>query len=120
VKFRVGAVLGNGQQYMSWIHIDDLCRMIVFALENSSINGVFNACAPNPVTHREFIHALARKNHRKIWLPSPPDWLLKIMLGEKADLVLKGQRVDAHKIVAPGFVFRYNKLDEALTNLIPS
>ena len=78
----MGAVLGSGDQYMSWIHLDDLCKLFVKAIEDLDVQGVFNAVAPNPVTNREFTLTLARVMNKKIRLPSVPGMVLKALLGK--------------------------------------
>ncbi|HNS10986.1 MAG TPA: TIGR01777 family oxidoreductase [Bacteroidia bacterium] len=117
IKFLAGAALGSGEQYISWIHIDDLCRMIVHALENENMHGVYNAVAPQPVTNREFYRVLAKKLSRPLWPFNVPASILKIILGKKAEIVLNGQRVANAKILSTGFEFRFNNLNEAIDEL---
>ncbi|EJF09488.1 TIGR01777 family oxidoreductase [Pontibacter sp. BAB1700] len=114
VKLMAGAPLGSGKQYMSWIHIDDLCRLCIRAIEDTTFAGVYNAVAPHPVTNQEFTEALAEAMHKPLVLPKVPSFALNLMLGEMSDVVLSGQRVSANKVLQTGFTFEYNYLDEAL------
>jgi uncharacterized protein (TIGR01777 family) len=118
VKFYTGAPLGNGNQILSWIHLDDLCRIYIKATEDETMQGIYNAVAPNPVTNREFTYRLARVMRRPIILPPIPSFVLKALLGEMADLVLKGPKVSSQKIQAAGFKFLFENLDSALEDLL--
>lgn len=118
VRWGVGAPLGNGRQVMSWIHIDDLCELIAWVVRTDSIRGPLNAVAPNPVTNREFTFALARQLKRPLWLPGVPAVVLRLMLGQMADMVLYGSRISCEKIAQQGFQFRFPYLAQALENLL--
>jgi uncharacterized protein (TIGR01777 family) len=117
IRWGVGAALGDGTQWMSWIHIDDLCALIAYAIENPQVEGVYNAVAPQPVTNRELTLAIARQLHRKIILPPIPSFVLRTMLGEMADLVTKGSKVSGARIANMGFRFNFPHLPEALADL---
>ena len=117
LKWGFGAILGDGNQYMSWLHIKDLSRIYEKAVEDFTMQGVYNAVSPGPVTHREFMRTLSNVYHRPLWLPDAPAWVLKLFLGEKADLVLSGQRVSSKKITEAGFDFEFSNLEGALTDL---
>lgn len=118
VRYNMGAALGSGKQYMSWIHIADLCAMFTKAIEDSSLNGVYNAVAPCPVTNSEFTRCLADAMGKKLWLPRVPGLGLRILLGEMAQLVLGGNRVSADKICSWGFKYQFDKLQPALESLL--
>jgi len=118
VQWGLGAVLGTGEQYMSWIHRDDLCGIFAKAIEDKSIHGAYNAVAPSPITNRTFTYSIARVLRRRILLPSVPAWVLKIMLGEMADMVLLGNKVSNEKVSNAGYAFQYSHLDEALRELL--
>jgi uncharacterized protein len=120
VKFYAGAPLGKGTQVLSWIHLDDLCKIYIKAIEDESMEGIYNAVAPNPVTNREFTHRLATAMNRPIILPPIPSFVLKLLLGEMSDLVLKGTKVSNEKIQASGFKFQFDNLEDALTDLLTS
>lgn len=114
LKFGVASVLGSGRQVVSWIHIDDLVQLFIYALENDHISGVYNAVAPQPVTNQQLIQAIAKiRNHFYITLPVPA-FVLKLMLGEMSIEVLKSATVSAGKIQQAGFVFRYTEAGEAM------
>ncbi|WP_018477062.1 TIGR01777 family oxidoreductase [Pontibacter roseus] len=114
VKLMAGAPLGSGKQYMSWIHMDDLCRLYIRAIEDTQFEGVYNAVAPHPVTNAEFTKQLAGAMHRPLMLPKVPSFAINLMMGEMSDVVLTGQRVSANKVLQTGFTFEYNYLEEAL------
>lgn len=117
VKLFAGAALGKGDQYISWIHIDDLCRIFLHAMDNERMKGIYNAVAPNPVTNHQFYKLLAEKLKRPLWPFNIPSFLLRTILGEKADLVLHGQRVSGRKLSETGFDCRYKDLKDALDHL---
>lgn len=120
IKMMAGAPLGSGKQYMSWIHLDDLCRLYIRAIEDTQFEGVYNAVAPHPVTNKEFTEALAEAMNKPLVLPKVPSFALNLMLGEMSEVVLSGQRVSANKVLQTGFTFEYNYLDEALESFYKS
>ena len=114
LRFRVAAILGSGKQIISWVHIDDLVNMFVFAIDIEKMNGVYNAVAPFPVSNKELTITLARAG-RKHFIPMHvPNFLLKIMLGEMSIEVLKSTTVSCDKIIGEGFVFNYPEIDSAI------
>jgi uncharacterized protein (TIGR01777 family) len=117
IKLGVGAALGSGKQYMPWIHIDDLCNMYAEAIENSEINGVYNAVAPEHITNKLLNKTIAKKLKKPLWLPNIPAFVMKLILGEMAVILLEGSRVSSEKIVPTGFKFKYPSLTKALHNL---
>ena len=117
VKLMAGAPLGSGKQYLSWIHIDDLCRLFIQAIEDTRYQGVFNAVAPNPVTNKEFTQVLADVLHKPLTGLKVPAFGLKMVLGEMSEVVLEGQRVSCDKVLKNGFTFEYNTVQEALESL---
>jgi uncharacterized protein (TIGR01777 family) len=117
-KFALATTLGNGKQIISWIHHQDLCKMIQYAIETPAVQGVYNAVAPNPVTNKKLVLTIA-KNTYPIYFPAfVPAFLLKIMLGEMSIEVLKSTKVSAQKIQDAGFVFDYPNVEEAIIDLI--
>ncbi len=114
IKLLVGAPLGSGQQYISWIHLDDICRLFIAAIEDHQWQGVYNAVAPHPVTNEEFTRNLAEVLHKPLTGLKVPAFGLKLVLGEMSETVLGGSRVSATKVLQTGFTFEYNYLDEAL------
>lgn len=117
VKLYAGSALGSGKQYLSWIHIDDMCRIYMKACEDEAMQGTYNAVAPNPRTNREFTRMLARVLHRPLLLPPAPAFLLKLLLGEKSTIALDGQRVLAKRLKLTAFQFKYRELSEALNDI---
>ena len=102
LKPPVAAPLGKGDQYMSWIHMDDLCHMIIYALENPEIEGAYNGVGPKPQTNRNFTKAAA-KVFKKPYVPiAVPSKVLKVVLGEMSTIVLGGSRVSSEKIQKAG------------------
>jgi len=111
-KWLLGGRLGSGRQYWSWIHVDDIVALLTFALENE-VSGPLNGAAPNPVTNREFTRALAKAVHRPVSLPVP-EFALRLLYGEMADMLLHGQKVLPERTQSLGFQFKYTELDKAL------
>ena len=109
--------LAKGQQWMSWIHLDDIVGLFLMAVDNREATGPINGTAPNPVRNAEFSQALAKAVHRPMLPVGPPDALIRLALGEIADVVTKGQRVLPTKAQALGYHFAYPDLDSALANL---
>jgi uncharacterized protein (TIGR01777 family) len=112
-RMGVGGPLGSGRHWMSWIHLDDLTRLILFAIENRPAEGPLNAVAPNPVRNSEFTRALGRALHRPAVLPIP-GLALKVLYGEMAGILLVSQRVLPRRTLALGFRHQHTDLDEAL------
>ncbi|VTP91540.1 TIGR01777 family oxidoreductase [Sphingobacterium daejeonense] len=115
----VSTQAGNGKHYVSWIHIDDMCRMFLFAVQNS-VSGAFNAVSPEYVTNETFAKTLSEVIGVPVSTPAPPESVLKEALGEMSTLVLNGSRVSSEKIRQAGFVFQFPNLKEALENLVKS
>lgn len=109
----LGGRLGDGQQMMSWIHIDDWVNMVLWLLTDETQKGVFNATAPKPVSNAEFTKTLARTLHRPALIPAPAS-LLTFMLGEMSEMLLGGQLVLPTRALSARFEFKYKTLDEAL------
>jgi len=119
-KYGIAAILGNGKQTISWIHIDDLCRLYIDAMQNIHWAGVYNAVAPNPVTNRTFTLHLAKKMKGKFFIPMPvPSFVLRLMLGGRSEEILKSSNISAQKLKLAGFQFIYPTLDAALRQLVP-
>lgn len=116
-KLGVGGPIGSGKQWLSWIHIDDMVRLIDFCIQNEAILGPVNATAPNPVTNREFGRALAKAMRRPNLFPLPA-FILKIMFGELSILLLEGQKVLPRVLLEHGFTFKYSFVDKALADIV--
>jgi hypothetical protein len=103
---------------VSWIHIDDLCRMFITAMENENLSGCYNAVAPAPVSNRTLTLTLAKALNGRWFIPMPvPEFVLQLMMGESSIEVLKSTTVSCKKILDTGFEFTYNTIDAALQNL---
>ncbi len=118
LRFGIAAILGSGQQVISWIHIDDLVRIFLFALDNEKLSGIFNAVAPHPVTNKQLILQIAEKKRGRYFIPiHVPSFMLKLILGEMSIEVLKSFTVSAEKIQQAGFIFQYPSIDKAIDQL---
>lgn len=115
-KMFVGGPLGSGQQWMPWVHVDDEVGLIKFLIEQEAARGAFNLTAPNPVTMEEFAAALGKTLNRPAWA-SVPAWVLALMLGEMADMLLGGQRTVPQAALALGYRFKYPRITAALDSL---
>jgi uncharacterized protein (TIGR01777 family) len=117
-KWGLGAQLGNGLQWMSWVHIDDLVGMVHYLMTHPSLTGPVNMTAPHPVTHLTFSRHLAKALHRPCVLKLPP-FLVRLIFGEMGDtLLLQGQKVLPEKITQAGYQFQFPHLDHALKNIL--
>lgn len=118
VKFFVGAPLGSGKQLVNWIHIDDLCRIFIRAIEDPSMQGPYNAVAPQPVTNKTLTVEIARALKKPLWLPSVPGFVVKLIAGDVAEIVLRGGKVSSQKIDRAGFDFQFIDVRAALKDLL--
>lgn len=118
VKLYVGSPLATGKQYMSWIHIDDLCGIFIKAVEDQTMHGAYNGVAPHPVTNEVMTKAMAHALHRPLWAPNVPAFVLKLAVGEMANIVINGSNVSAKKVEEAGYVFESPLLDQALNDLL--
>jgi hypothetical protein len=120
VPFKLGAggPIAGGEQFMSWIHIDDEVGLLLWALDNDQVSGTINATAPNPVTNREFSKALGRALHRPAFMPVPKFAVAALRGGELADVVAGGARVLPRRALDGGYEFRHPELDEALRSVL--
>ena len=116
VKLFSGTAFATGKQWQSWIHIDDLCQLFLFAAQ-AGWEGTYNAVAPKPVRQRTLIKALGRVLRRPVFLPNIPGALMKLVMGERSVLILGSQKVSSELVVSKGFSFKYSLLPEALKDL---
>ncbi|KAA1245633.1 TIGR01777 family oxidoreductase [Aquimarina sp. RZ0] len=117
VKQGLGAVFGNGKQWQSWIHLEDLALLFMFVVEEE-LKGVFNAVAPNPVSNKKLTHIIATKVGKKIVLPNVPKFVMRLILGEMHMLLFSSQRVCSNKTREAGFYFNYDNVTTAVDSLI--
>lgn len=116
-KLGLGGPLGSGEQWMSWIHLDDLVGMILWLMDKPSVSGPVNGTAPNPATNREFSRTLA-STLRRPCLFRVPGFVLKLAMGEMSSILLEGQKALPEAALSGGFAFRYPKLEPALRSLL--
>jgi uncharacterized protein (TIGR01777 family) len=114
VRVGIGSALGSGEQWIPWIHIDDVVGMMKLALDNEQLRGIYNAAAPNQITQHDFTVAAAQQYSRPLWLPKVPAFVLKMMLGEMSGIVLEGCRVDIHRIRNVGYRYKYETIQQAI------
>ena len=118
IQFGVAGILGTGNQMVSWIHIDDLCRLFIEGIENEQLAGTYNAVAPLPVSNKELTIELAHQIKGKFYIPlHVPKFILKIMMGERSIEILKSTTVNCEKIKKTGFTFLYPSIEAALHQL---
>jgi hypothetical protein len=116
-KLGLGGPIADGQQYMPWIHLNDIAKLFIFLSNKADATGIFNGTSPTPVTNAEFSQTLAKQLNRPAALPVPA-CMLKIALGEMSELLLGGQRALPEKAQAAGFEFEYTELKPALENVL--
>lgn len=116
----VGSPLGSGKQYMSWIHLDDLVGMMLFAAENEKTSGAMNGTAPNPVSNKEFTKALGKAVHRPTFFPAVPGFVLRLALGEFAEVLLGSQRCVPQAALDAGYRFKFADVEHALVDAVNS
>lgn len=116
-RLGLGGRLGSGRQWMPWIHIEDEVGLIDFLLQHEECRGPYNACAPNPVRNAEFTRILARVLNRPALLPAPA-FMLRLVLGEMAGLLVGGQHLQPQRTLEAGYQFRFPDLEAALTDLL--
>lgn len=117
-KSGFGAVLGSGKQYLPWIHIEDLANIYLKSVQDSKLEGPYNACITDNTTNSRLSKIMARFYGYSIWLPKIPSFVLKILLGELSEVVLTGQRVSSEKIQQTGFEFQFTDLEKTLINCL--
>lgn len=117
-KARIGTYFGSGEQYYSWIHIDDLCEMFAFAIKNEEVEGTYNAVAPNPVTNKRLAEAIGEGMGKSAVLMPAPAFAMRLAMGEMSSIVLEGVRLCSNKIENAGFDFTFVNVSSALRDLI--
>ncbi len=118
LKFGIAAILGSGKQIITCIHIDDLCRLFIYGIENNELNGSYNAVAPHPISNKSFMLTLGKAIKGNFFMPiHVPTFFLKMILGEKSIEILKSTTVSAEKMQKAGFEFLYPNIKVAFSNL---
>lgn len=117
VKMGVGAYFGNGKQMYSWIHIDDLCRLFILAIENQTIHGIYNAVAPNPLSNYDFTKTVSNVLNRP-FIPAPaPKFVMNLTMGERMAVLFNSNLISCKKAINAGFDFEYKNLEDALKEI---
>ncbi|MBK9191391.1 MAG: DUF1731 domain-containing protein [Crocinitomicaceae bacterium] len=117
-KWNVGSKLGDGKQYLPWIHLDDLIQIYLKSITDQNMTGAYNAVAPDHVTNSEFTTLLAKNLRKKLWAPAVPSFIIKLLFGEMGNLVLKGSRISSEKLIRAGHNFVCQKLDDTLEKIL--
>ena len=120
VQFYLGGKQGQGNQMFSWIHIEDVYRIIMFLMEHEDLSGVFNCSSPEPVTNEIFMKTLRHTLNKKIGLPSP-EWLLKmgaVVIRTETELILKSRWVVPHRLLKSGYTFTCPSLQKAFEEIL--
>jgi len=117
IKWGIGSVIGDGNQYFPWIHIDDLCSIYIKAIGDTQMIGAFNAVAPEHKTNKQFMETIVRNLDKPFWFPKIPAIAIKVILGKMSEMILTGSRISSDKIKNSGFVFRYPTLESAMKQL---
>ncbi len=119
IKLGLGSTFGRGKQIQSWIHIDDLAAIFIFVRKNN-LSGVYNAVAPQPSTNKVVTETIAAIMNKPLLLPGIPKFIMKIILGEMHELLYVSQNVSCQKIINQGFNFTYEKVEDALQDILAS
>ena len=118
INWYIGASLGSGNQYIPWIHIDDLCTIYKSLINENIPYGVYNGVAPETITNNDLTSIIAEVLNKPLWLPNIPSWLLKIIFGEMSSILTNGSRISSKKLIQSGFKFNYTSINSAIHNLV--
>ncbi|MDO5665820.1 MAG: TIGR01777 family oxidoreductase [Bacteroidia bacterium] len=113
-RFGLGAPIGSGNQYLTWIHIEDLCHLYLKAIEDTSMQGIYNAVSPQFINNADFMHTLAKSMRRPFFMPHVPSFFMRLIMGEAADMILGGSRISSQKIQDAGYTFQYDTSEKAI------
>jgi uncharacterized protein (TIGR01777 family) len=117
-KFGLGSAIGSGKHWQSWIHIEDIVRMLDWTVSHEECEGVYNATSPEPVTNLEMSRSLAHGMKRPFLAPNIPEFVLRLVFGEMSAILLASHRIDSSRILATGFEFEFPTLNHALKNIL--
>ena len=117
LKLGIAPYFGNGKQYISWIHIDDLCKLIEYGIRNENVRGTYNAVSPGPLSNKNFMKLISHIKGGKFFFIRIPAIILKLFIGELSTLILSGSRASSKKIESTGFAFKYPVASSAIRNL---
>lgn len=118
VRLGIGSPIGSGNQYVPWIHIDDLCNIFIKAIEDQNMKGAYNAAAPQDITNRDLMRSLAHELGKPFWFPAVPSFIMKMMFGKMSGILLEGSRISSEKIRSAGFNFQFPELKDAIEDLL--
>ncbi len=118
VKLGLGAALGSGEQWMPWIHLEDLVKAYRYAIDNEQMHGAYNVCAPEDATNGDVMRTVAKVLERPYFLPPVPGFLMRLALGELAVILLEGSRADTERLKATGFTFTHPTLERTLRDVL--
>ena len=118
LKANIGGYFANGQQWYSWIHIDDMCNMFIHAIENDDFKGTFNASAPHPERNKPFTQKVASAMNKTVLMAPAPAFAMRLAMGEMADTILNSNRISSKKVQKAGFKFLFPELEAAVSDLI--
>lgn len=118
IQMRIGSALGSGKQWVPWVHISDLCQAYLVALKNDNVKGSLNVVAPEHISNEDLTKAIAKKMKRRILMPRVPGFLLKMLFGQMAGIILKGSRVDGAKTTTYEYDYSFKTIESALDDLL--
>lgn len=118
IKYYIGAPVGSGKQYISWIHINDLVELFYKSLFDDNYSGIINGCAPNPVTNEKMTEVIAKELNKPLFLPNVPGFMLKLLLGEFSQFILYGAHVTSNKLKDKGFEFKFPNIETTIKDLL--
>jgi uncharacterized protein (TIGR01777 family) len=116
-KFGLGSAVGHGNQLVSWIHLDDLCGFILHAISAAEVQGVYNMAAPQVLTNKMFSAAIAKALHKPFFLPNIPAFVINLMFGPMAALVLQSRNLTSQRLSNSGYTIQYSNIDKALSHI---
>jgi len=117
VKWGIGSPIGNGGQWVPWIHWHDVVKLYFYAIMHNKLQGVYNMVAPAPITNKQFVQAVAKQLHRPLWAPNVPAFMIKLLFGEMSTLILASTKVSAQKVIDHGFKFDFPVIEDALKEI---
>ena len=118
IKLGIGSALGSGNQFVPWIHIEDVLKIIETSILNNNLLGPYNVVSPESKTYSEFVKAIAEKLERPLFMTNIPSFALKLALGEMSKIILEGSKISSNKLIDSGYAFSFPTLDKALSNLL--
>jgi NAD dependent epimerase/dehydratase family enzyme len=118
VRLGLGAAIGTGKQNFPWIHNDDICGIYMKALDDATMQGAYNAVAPEFISNKYLMKTMAHVLHKPFWLPDIPPLLIKLLYGELSVSLLNGSKISSEKIKSAGYKFKYETLASALADLL--